>query len=220
MGAPGTDTNIPGYVGQEENINANNKYNKSNSIVNYELNKTQSSFEKSLGSIKRMTISVNINKKADYFKDSELTDEKINIEKQKFINMVKTAVGFNEKRGDSINVEIIPFDMKTINQYHEAIELEQKQKTYSIIAGIVFAIIIIIGIIVYYILKRKEEFLLREKERRAVEELIPEFDEIILGKQLNVEDQERLEKEEEIKEIAKKKPEEVAGLIKAWLADD
>ncbi len=74
--------------------------------------------------------------------------------------------------------------------------------------------------LLYYVMKRKEEKLLKEKERRAVEDLIPEFDEILLGKQLSVEDQERLEKEDEIKEIAKKKPEEVAGLIRAWMIED
>lgn len=220
QGAAGTDTNIPGYVGQEGNENNGNKYNKSNSIVNYELNKTQSSFEKALGTIKRMTISVNINKKADYFKDMEINDDNINKEKQKFINMVKTAVGFNETRGDNINVEIIPFDMKTINQYQEAIQNQQRQKTYTIAGIAVLVGILLLSIIVYIVMKKREEKLIREKERRAVEELIPEFDEIILGKQMSVEDQERMEKEDEIKEIAKKKPEEVAGLIKAWMIED
>ncbi len=219
QGTAGTDSNIPGYVGTEEENNGN-RYNKSNQIVNYELNKTQSSFTKAVGTIKRLSISVNINQKASYFNEMELTAEKVEEEKRKFINMVKNAVGFKEERGDSINVEIIPFDMQRIAQYEMAIKSQEKQKTYTLIALSVLIGIIVLSILGYYLIRKREEKLLKEKERRAVEDLIPEFDEILVGKQLSVEDQERMEKEDEIKEIAKKKPEEVAGLVRAWLTDD
>ncbi|BDU50484.1 flagellar basal-body MS-ring/collar protein FliF [Haliovirga abyssi] len=214
-GVPGTSSNIPGYVATDSSKNGK-EYSKNNNTVNYELNKTNSQYEKSLGSIKKLNVSVVLNENSDYFKKTKFNDN----ERTKFQNMVKAAINFDDNRGDKINIDVIPFDTKTIDKFQHVIETQQKYQKYIVIGVIASIILIIALVIIYFVMKKAEEKRLREKERRAVEELIPEMEEVALGEQLTVEEQERKEKEEQIKNIAKQKPEEVAGLIRTWLLQD
>ena len=50
--------------------------------------------------------------------------------------------------------------------------------------------------------------------------MIPEFEEVSIGEQLSVEEQEEKSREEGIKSIAKKQPQDVANLIKSWLMEE
>lgn len=214
-GVPGTSSNIPGYVG----INGNGQgkeYNKNNSTINYEMDATKVRYEKALGKIRKLNISVILNEKADYFKERKFNDA----ERIKFENVVKTAVSFDDKRGDTINVTAFPFDMKNVEKFSKEIQKQEKNRTYLIIGVVVFLVLslVVVGIII--LMSKLEEKKLRERERKAVEELIPEMEDISLGAQVSVEEQERKEKEDQIKELVKQKPDIVAGLIRAWMTED
>ena len=214
-GVPGTDSNIPGYVAEDGNSQGND-YKKSSNTSNYELDKIKSSYTKELGKIKKITVSVVLNKKARYFTDTEFTE----LERKKFENMVKSAVNFDDKRGDFINVTALPFDTTVQDRVQEEYKAQVKYKIYiySAIGGVVLLLIIIV--IIMTIIKRIEDKKMLEREREAVEQIIPEFEDISLGDQLSVEDQERVDREESIKTITLQKPEEVANLIKSWLTQD
>ncbi|MGM0507745.1 MAG: flagellar basal-body MS-ring/collar protein FliF [Fusobacteriota bacterium] len=216
QGVPGTDSNVPGYVG-EDSEDGENGYSKEKNTVNYEMNKTNTTFEKSTGVIKRLTTSIVLNKKANYFNNSEFTEEvKVNFE-----NMVKNAINFNENRGDSINVTAIEFNTETIDRFQEEIESREKLQQ-----RILLGVVIIIGLavlfgLITFIRRKIAEKKLREREKREMEEMIPDFEtEGILGEQLSVEEQERKEQEEGIKGLAKKQPEDVANLIQTWLTEE
>ena len=60
---------------------------------------------------------------------------------------------------------------------------------------------------------------LRMQEAKAIEELLPQLEEFELEDKVSVEDQERLDQENQIKQIARQKPDEVAALIKNWHKD-
>lgn len=214
-GVPGTTSNIPEYVGVEDN-KTDNSYSKNNSIVNYEMDKKNSSFEKSIGGIRRMTVSVMLNKNSLYFKDREFTED----ERAKFQRMVETAVGADYNRGDKINVEIIPFDTQINEQFDIAIKKEEQRIRNLYIAGASIIGILIVILIVYAIYRGIEAKKMREQEEKAIDELLPQFEEFELEDNMSVEDQERMDQENQIKQIAKQKPEEVANLIRNWLAED
>lgn len=73
--------------------------------VNYELNKTVNYVAKPMGGIKRLTVAVVVNNKKEVDSKGKatyrpLTDD----EKNQVTSLVKDAMGFNQERGDSVNV--------------------------------------------------------------------------------------------------------------------
>lgn len=214
-GVPGTSSNIPGYVGLEED-SGSNSYNKKSDIINYEMNRKNSVFEKSVGNIKRITVSVMLNKNASYFSNREFNDD----ERSKFQRMVEAAVGFTPSRGDIINVEALPFDNQIHESFNIALEKEAQRIRNLYISGAVIIIILIIILIAYIVYRGIEAKKLKEEEEKAIEDLLPQFEEFELEDKMSVEDQERVDQENQIKQIAKQKPEEVANLIRNWLGED
>ena len=214
-GVAGTTTNIPEYVGVEGQ-NSNSQYDKNENVINYEIDKKNASYEKSLGQIKRMTISLALNKDSSYFKDKEVTAA----DKTQFQKIVESAVGFNSRRGDTINVEVIPFNNELQSKLDLVAEKEaQKLKIiYGTAAGIIGVLLLII--IGYFVYRAMEARKLRMQEAKAIEELLPQLEEFELEDKVSVEDQERLDQENQIKQIARQKPDEVAALIKNWLGEE
>ena len=180
------------------------------------MDKKNLSYEKSLGQIKRMTVSIALNKDSSYFKDKEISDA----DKLQFQKIVETAVGFSARRGDTINVEVIPFNKDLQNQFDLEAEAQAKRLKviYGITAGIIGVLLLII--IVYFVYRAVEARKLRLQEAKAIEELLPQLQEFELEEKISVEDQERVDQENQIKQIAKQKPEEVAGIIKNWLSEE
>lgn len=214
-GVAGTTTNITDYpaVTTEGGLS---EYNKNENITNFELDKRNSTYEKSLGKIKRMTISIALNKDSSYFKDKEVKAQ----DKEQFQKIVASAVGFDTRRGDSINVEVIPFNRDIENELDIAAQKEaQREKIiYGITAGIILLLVLVI--VGYFVYRSLEARKLRLQEAKAIEELLPQLEEFELEDKISVEDQERMDQENQIKLIAKQRPDEVAALIKNWLSED
>ncbi|MBC7197356.1 MAG: flagellar M-ring protein FliF, partial [Deferribacterales bacterium] len=94
--------------------NGNSQYSKTDEVQNFEVGKTVTKQLKSPGEIKRLTVAVVLNDK--------VVVEEVNGKKtQKFVqrtpeeverikNLVANAVGFNETRGDKIEVSNVSFD--------------------------------------------------------------------------------------------------------------
>jgi flagellar M-ring protein FliF len=134
--------------------------------------------------------------------------------------MVKTAVGFDENRGDRMNVTVIPFDFEIKNRFNTQLEQEEKWEKYRIIAALFIIVALITSLGAYVLFRKLEHRRLREREAKAMEDLLPQLDEIDLEEELSVEEQERVDQENQIKQIALQKPEEVATLVRNWMAED
>lgn len=81
--------------------------NSSQSIVNYELDKTIRRVDRAAGEIKRLSIAVVVNDKFSVLDNKRipLTEDELT----KITSLVKESVGFNETRGDTIEVTNVPF---------------------------------------------------------------------------------------------------------------
>ncbi len=78
---------------------------KKESTINYEVDKTVQHTQQSTGGIKRLTAAVVVNYRKKIDENGELTHEPLTAEEIKEINsLVKEAMGYNEKRGDSLTV--------------------------------------------------------------------------------------------------------------------
>ena len=87
---------------------------KLNEIRNYEITKADSHYVKGIGSIKRLTVTAIINEVVEVRKLPNGLDTVVSLprsqeELNRYTEAIKTVVGFNERRGDQVNVLCVPF---------------------------------------------------------------------------------------------------------------
>jgi flagellar M-ring protein FliF len=107
-GVPGAQSNQPSptvAVGNASNGAATNSAMQKQNTVNYELDKTILITRQSIGSLKRLSAAVVINNRKVV--DAKGQAKMVPLEKaelEQITALVKEAMGFNEKRGDTLNV--------------------------------------------------------------------------------------------------------------------
>jgi len=188
---------------------------------NYDVSKVEQKTIKAPGSVTRLTTSVAL--------DGNVDDAKKNSIK----NLVVSAIGFNDARGDSISVEGIPFDTtikdnakKDLDAINQANAKAQKIKLYTYI-GAGAAALALLGAVAFFIIKKRrgEETLEGEIIPKGIDVLIDDnlknTSEKNIFKDIDLEvENEKTHMERQIKKYAKDKPEQVADIIKTWLAED
>ena len=205
-GPPGTTSNIPGYVtGNAANQQASEK---KESIRNYEINETKEKIVMAPGSIKRVSVAV-------------LVDASVSKEQQESIaKVVASAAGINPARGDTVSVEGIPFSTEIADKIkrEEMEQAQEQQRAQWTKIGVGVAIVLAVAGVGFWILKRRQE---EEVEVLSLEEGTP-IEEIAVEtiRELTPQEIERNEDQEAVENLAKAKPEEVALLLKTWLAED
>tara|TARA_R110002096_G_scaffold92144_4_gene208286 strand:+ start:289 stop:1947 length:1659 start_codon:yes stop_codon:yes gene_type:complete len=117
QGVPGALSNQPPLAGVAPEVaettsgGATGSMNvNKRAIKNYELDKKISHTQLSTGRLKRITVAVVIDNKQAVSTEGAVSSEAYNVEDlQKFTNLVKEAIGFNELRGDSVTVTNLAF---------------------------------------------------------------------------------------------------------------
>lgn len=205
------DNNMQNTI--DENNNSTNS-SREEVNTNYETGKTEVQTISAPGEVKRLTASV--------FIDGNLDQNVQNaIEKA-----VSNAIGINSERGDSVSIVGMTFDPLTKEQNQNEIDeinklLAKEQKNKYIIYSVIGVIAIIILLFVL-IARRKKATKDKEKENLldvviddrdlAKEELAPTIDFESINPKAQVEN--------EIKQYATEKPEQVAEIIKSWLNEN
>ena len=111
-GVPGVVSNI-GPVQGTKNSQIIDKYNKSETTTNYEISTTIKDVKEPFAKIKRITAAVVVD---GHYKDENGTKKFVplsEIELKNIENLVKNAIGFNAKRGDSVSVSSFQFAKST-----------------------------------------------------------------------------------------------------------
>ena len=247
-GPAGVQANIPGYVAEDRNANA--EYERKESTRNYEINEENQKIIASPGSIRRLTVAVLVN------------DTITELQQEGLLRAVSSAAGINEERGDTISVEPLPFSTDLEDRRAEEARQEQLRKDrilYTEIAAmILLAALLLGGFLMYRWKKRKErqdeierqlaaerkareeeeqarraeeaqrqaEIAQQEAQRQAEEEAKAEqraqdiSENIIPEENLTEEERQQLKEKKAILKLIDEKPAEVAMLIKLWLTED
>jgi flagellar M-ring protein FliF len=83
---------------------------RKDATVNYELDKTIQYVQQGVGGLKRLSVAVVVNYKKATDKDGKVSMKPLTeAEKTQITNLVKEAMGYNQERGDTINVVNTPF---------------------------------------------------------------------------------------------------------------
>ena len=218
-GAAGVQANIPGYVAEDRNANA--EYERKESTRNYEVNEENQQIIASPGSIRRLTVAVLVN------------DTVTEPQQESLLRTVQSAAGYNEERGDLVTVEPLPFSTELKDRRLALAETEQARRDrilYMEIAALLLVSALLLGGFLMYRRKKQQEreayeaAMRAEEERRRREEEEQRAKDIeaqrIDEESMTPQERKQLEEKRTILKLIDEKPADVAMLIKTWLAED
>ncbi|HXU92562.1 MAG TPA: flagellar basal-body MS-ring/collar protein FliF [Gallionella sp.] len=120
------------------------------STINYEVDRTIRHTVLPVGSIKRLSVAVvvNGNRKVTDAKGKVSSKPLTDAEKEQINNLVRDAVGFDQTRGDSLNVQVAAFteSKETVEETPfweraDMIELAKELLKYGLIAAVMFFVV-------------------------------------------------------------------------------
>ncbi len=126
------------------------QYAKENVLTNYELNKTVEHYVSPTGGISRVTVAVLVDGTYVEEEDDEGEIQKVyqsrsDIELNQISDLVKSAVGYMEERGDLVEVENIHFDRRA---FDEDMEYFEKAETRALWASVINKGLLLVSVLV------------------------------------------------------------------------
>lgn len=195
------ESNIPGYAAPAGG--GDYSYERLEEIVNYEIGETKDYIATAPGQIQRLSAAVMVDEGAG---SPEVAAQ--------VTTMLMSALGIDNNRGDSISVQLVPFDSSWQDDWEEQPEpaspkfiLEPKLIIVAV-AGILLLLILVITLIRKSRSARLKPVLVPTEAalRKVMEEKVPET--VDSGKRGKV------------RQLAETEPENVALLLKTWLAEE
>lgn len=116
-GVPGAQGLVPGGGGEGTAGSQPAKRDKENQTFNYEINKIVRQISKPIGTLKKLSVAVLID--GTMSGDPPEYQPRSEEEMAKYLTLVKSAVGYDEKRGDQFQLENVQFD-RTFEQDEES----------------------------------------------------------------------------------------------------
>ena len=149
-GVPGAVSNI-GPVQGLKNNNVVDKYSKSETTTNYEISTTIKDVKEPFAKIKRITAAVVVD--GHYKKDKKGKIKFIPLSKLEIANienLVKNAIGFDPKRGDSVSVTSFEFASFRVNQQQSGTVMEKISMYLGPFESVIKYLILAIVLFVFY----------------------------------------------------------------------
>ncbi|MDW7651571.1 MAG: flagellar basal-body MS-ring/collar protein FliF [Bacillota bacterium] len=204
-GEAGTDSNIPGYVFVPEGGESN--YERNDETTNYEIDETTVRQVRAPGQLVRLHAAVVVNDKG-----GELTQAQL----RQIQDVVQSAIGYQNERGDSISVQGMNFDTSQMDEAKTAFDeaLRHEQIRQYVTAGA----ILLAALILLFALMR----LIRNRRERELEAQLAALPTKPLTEEEPVEEEGNQEARlrDRVRKLAEKEPDAVAFLIRAWLAEE
>ncbi|MBT6346454.1 MAG: flagellar M-ring protein FliF, partial [Nitrospina sp.] len=148
-GIPGVQALIPtgeapgGVAGQAA------KRNKSNSLFNYEINKVVRLVSKPVGEVSKLSVAVMID--GIMAGDPAVYQPRSKEDMDKYLQIVQSAVGYDQDRGDIIQVENIQFDRSELEAQKVDIarseQIDMAMEVGKLVVGLIFLILFFTRII-------------------------------------------------------------------------
>jgi flagellar M-ring protein FliF len=244
----GTGFNPEGPPGQEGQTppayqdlnNLVGRYESDRNIENFEINVRNTSEEKSPYEIKRISLGMVIDGTWEIKYDEEgepilrpgggrereykpVADEILAQAQQ----VVEGAVGYSRARGDVVTVENIPFDRSEQFRLDDEAWMRKRQVQRVILWSIIGVTGVIFLFVVARLISRQLERRRREREEELArqhqamrEQALRSAEEEGIEVEMSVQERARIEMQENAKNMAREHPEDVAQLIRTWLAEE
>ncbi|WP_116449838.1 flagellar basal-body MS-ring/collar protein FliF [Blastococcus litoris] len=227
----GGGTPVGGVLGPENMPDAadnagggESSYNKESTTSNNAVGKTTTVTEGAPGGLNRLTVSV-------------VMDEAVagNLNQQQIRDLMTTAVGLDEARGDDITVASMPFDTTAADEaaaeMEAAREAEASEQMWSMIrTGGIAAGIALVVLIVWLRSRRRGEVEEEYEPLELSDDMLAELDRLrvassreaveVDNRQMELEAAERQKVRGEISTMVSERPDEVAAMLRGWLTEN
>lgn len=223
-GIPGAKSNVPGE--QEEVVaNQNTTSNKKDSeLVNFEVSKKISQKTLPVGRIVRMTAAVLVDGKQEYPVDGTRPafEPRTEEELKQIEELVRSAIGFDDKRGDLVTVRNMMFQLDQTQI--ESIK-EEKKETREYVTTLAVAGSSALALVMFFAFVVRPYFwwLSYDPERKAEQQLTEEFKpDLELGSMQNIQVKEdvpfeKLTPQEQVLYLAKHEPKRTTEALRLLL---
>lgn len=216
------------------------KYEKDNDISNYVVNTRNISEDSNPFEISRISVAVAIDgkwkRKYDEKGNVEITPEgsmervyvPVSEDDLKVSrDLVATAVGYDNGRGDEVTVSHIPFDRTSEHEAEDAEYRRRKQIQQTVLFSLIGLAIFVVAAVIFRIVSKEMERRrrLREEELSRQHQAMREAalrsaEEEGIDVEMSVQERARIEMQENAINMAREHPEDVAQLIRTWLAEE
>jgi len=157
-GVPGVASNSPGAQPKEANKDNQDKSKESEreeEQKTYELSKTIRKIVEPYGDIKRVSLAVVVDGKYEKVKGQKGEESKYIPRSQKELNDIKNlvarAVGYNEERGDKIEVVSAPFETENVSDEKGFMEVSNKKEILYDVVKYVFYLTILLSVFLFVV---------------------------------------------------------------------
>jgi len=224
VGVPGVQSNLP--ENQESSVVAKPaKSSRTEETINYEINKVVKHVVEPSGTIQMLSIAVLIDGTYKPVQNEEgeetleynpRTPEEI----QKYTQIVRTAAGADDNRGDTIVVENVAFLTEDVLQERKALEKEADRQFFE--EMVKYSITGLLAIILLTVVLRPLLTWLRSTSRELEE--LRGFPQTVeqLEKELGMvakEEEHRVDYRKNVQEIIQADPDGTADLLRKWIKD-
>jgi flagellar M-ring protein FliF len=207
QGAPGTTSNVPTYpqvstqgVGQTQT---------SDKTTNYLVDTTTEHQVVAPGQIKQLSLSVVVDGQLDPVQQKQIED------------MVSAAAGIVPARGDQLTVAGMPFNNQAATQAQQEIDLTQREHTYLNVFYILLALILAF-LVLRYARKSTPQPVAQSYAGQgvSVEELLAGRKNQVVPRPDEAQENETQQVLEQLRTLAKSKPEETLVALRSWLTGE
>jgi flagellar M-ring protein FliF len=218
-GKPGVQSNIPG--GDASKAASDNGSRRSNESVTYEVGHTTSRISEPRGQIQKISVAVLVDGKYEKDKYVARTAEEIETIK----GVVKRAVGFDEERGDELEVANVPFKIQPAVPLKPVAAPEFKDMlTSPQNIGISVGALVMVGGLLFFLMRGRKPKISKQPEPVVVEAsaVMPIRQEV--QEQVSVAAQKIVltedPRKEQIAQIARDYHDATVRIIRTWLQED
>jgi len=204
---------------------------KRNEIVNYEVSKVTRKVIEPMGRIKRLSVAVLIDGTYKKEEGQERYIPRTEEEMEDLKRVVEKAVGFNEERGDQIEVVNIPFNGYKSLYDKESLEEESEkwENIWMLMLKNYLPLIILTMLFLLFVFRPFMRWLEKSKEPVVIPKALPKTvgeleAEVSTTREAEGKEPLKIKEEDEIRKktlkLAKENPDLVAYLTRRWLVEE
>ena len=229
LGAPGTPTNVPATINRG-NGNLIKDRNKKDTTTNYDVTKSLIKTEQNVFKVKRITVGVLIDGKYNTVEvngtKKVVFEPRSEAEIKAYERLIKSAVGFDEKRGDRVTVVSVPFETGPLGSAKIGSGTQgwgQGYQIYAIAGSIALLLLGALFFILRGIRKARKEQQQRELEQLQAASHLEQVAEAAKGlheKELEQFDLSNEPSFQKVVEMIDENPEIVANMISKWMKEE
>lgn len=235
-GPPGVEGQVPPAFQDLDNIFGD--YDRQQTIVNNEVN-SEFTVEEGTPSVSRVTAAVAIDGVWRVLReeDGQIVVDAGEVQRQytplstdeiaAAQDLVEHAVGYSVARGDSVSVRNIQFDRSEQFLEEDAALLRQQNVQRAVLLALLGVAILLVAFIIFRLVSREVERRRRLREEELArqhqamrEAALRSAEEEGAEVEMSVEDRARLELQEDVINLARERPEDVARLVRTWLLEE